>query len=104
MLSYTPRPHMIALTMEENLSSRMTMSDAFWATCSRPGHDGTGRDGTACSFAARLLHPIIPHAPIPYDKIFRLVAPLRPNQQKFVSSSTSISEQHNFVFKKEKKN
>lgn len=33
MLSYTPRPHMIALTMEENLSSRMTMSDAFCATC-----------------------------------------------------------------------
>lgn len=33
MLSYTPRPHMMALTMDENLSSRITMSEAFCATC-----------------------------------------------------------------------
>mmetsp|Transcript_10395 Transcript_10395/g.33012 ORF Transcript_10395/g.33012 Transcript_10395/m.33012 type:complete len:237 (-) Transcript_10395:1933-2643(-) len=32
MLSYTERPHLTACTMEENLSSRMTMSDASLAT------------------------------------------------------------------------
>ena len=32
MLSKTERPHIMALTMELNLSSRMTMSEAPWAT------------------------------------------------------------------------
>ena len=53
MLSYTARPHMMARTMDEKRSSRITISEAFCATfrIETPGRGGRGGEAglTGCN-------------------------------------------------------